>query len=79
MSHKFNFKDYIIIALCVILIFMGIGYASVARLLVIRSVTRISTNKDFNVLITSIELWLSFSISVSEILMHFLSFSGDFL
>ena len=56
MEHKVSLKDVLIIILCVLMVAMGIGYAVVARNLVIKGVTKISSDSKLNVVITSIEV-----------------------
>ena len=54
MEKKSHFKDIIIFVLCILMVIMGIGYAVVARDLVLRGVTKISSK--LNVVITAIDV-----------------------
>lgn len=59
MEHKLKFKDVLIIVLCVLMVTMGIGYSIMARNLVIKGYTKVSSsssNTKLNVVITSIEV-----------------------
>ncbi len=53
MEKKSRSKDIIIFVLCILMVIMGIGYAVIARDLVLRGVTKISSK--LNVVITAID------------------------
>ena len=59
MEHKIKLKDVLIIILCVLMVAMGIGYSIMARNLVIKGYTKVSSsssNSKLNVVITSIDV-----------------------